>query len=324
MQRLARGVGAGVQILKLFPRFSMGNFKNRLTTKKSETVATAGPPGPQTLEYRRLTEARASARPPPLPALWLPPLYIYPPGPMQRLARGIGAGVQILKLLSRFSMGKFKNRLTDTKGPQTTPRRPPGPHPPYRRLRDPLRRPLRPCRLPREPKASTSRCVPGSSCVPGSVAYPAASNPSCVPGSPWVRTRQCVPGSLRTRQYPTPGTYPAVLAYPAAPNPRCVPGSAYPAALRTRQLLGVYPAACVPGSTQPQVRTRQLPTPGAYPAALRTRQSKKKDWIVCILPNGFSPSVKLITTTSRTKLSIVDYNILTQILIIPTSNFIKR
>jgi len=61
-------------------------------------------------------------------------------------------------------------------------------------------------------------------------------------------------------------------------------------AVRTRQLLGAYPAApnpgCVPGSSQPQVRTRQLAYPAApnpscvpgsaYPAALRTRQSKKE------------------------------------------------
>src|SRR6188768_1243045 len=138
MQRLARGVGAGVQILKLFPRFSMGNFKNRLTTKKSETIATPGPPGPQPLEYRRLTEARTSARPPPLPALRLLPPYIYPPGPMQRLARGVRAGVQILKLLSRFSMSKLKNRRTDSKGRRTAPRRRQGPHPAGRALAEPL------------------------------------------------------------------------------------------------------------------------------------------------------------------------------------------
>jgi hypothetical protein len=47
MQRGARGVGTGVQILKLFPKFSMANFKNRLTTTKAaslrRTEATSAP-----------------------------------------------------------------------------------------------------------------------------------------------------------------------------------------------------------------------------------------------------------------------------------------
>ena len=47
MQRGARGVGTGVQILKHFPQFTIANFKNRLTTKKcatrGRTGATANP-----------------------------------------------------------------------------------------------------------------------------------------------------------------------------------------------------------------------------------------------------------------------------------------
>ena len=77
------------------------------------------------------------------------------------------------------------------------------------------------------------------------LAYPAAPNPRCVPGSPWVRTRQCVPGSLRTRQHPTPDAYPAARtliglglglepnATRRTPTLRCVPGGAYPAARKT-------------------------------------------------------------------------------------------
>jgi hypothetical protein len=42
-------------------------------------------------------------------------LFIDPPGSMQRGARGVGTGVQILKLLPKFSMTNFKNRLTTTK-----------------------------------------------------------------------------------------------------------------------------------------------------------------------------------------------------------------
>jgi len=53
MQRLARGVGAGVQILKLFPEISMEKFKNRLTAAKAEIIAAPGPRVPQTLKLQR-------------------------------------------------------------------------------------------------------------------------------------------------------------------------------------------------------------------------------------------------------------------------------
>ena len=56
---------------------------------------------------------------PPAPAAPAP--FIYPPGSMQRLARGVRTEVQILKLFPRFSTANFKNRLTASK--VTSPRR---------------------------------------------------------------------------------------------------------------------------------------------------------------------------------------------------------
>jgi hypothetical protein len=52
MQRLARGAGTGVQILKLLPRFTMANFKNRLTAAKLQISTERGPPKPSRLTYR--------------------------------------------------------------------------------------------------------------------------------------------------------------------------------------------------------------------------------------------------------------------------------
>ena len=190
MQRLARGTRAEVQILKLFPRFSMGKFKNGLTAKDGQSGRHPGATG---APRRWLAEARPSAGPTPSPALRLLPPYIYPPGSMQRLARGARVEVQVLKLFPRFTMGKFKNGLTAKSGTPTAPGRPP-------------RRTLR-------SKGWVRTLQPGNR-----AAYPAVWELRCIPPPPdpslrtlrskeWVRTLQ-------------PGTR---AAYPAVREPRCVP-----------------------------------------------------------------------------------------------------
>jgi hypothetical protein len=123
-QRSARGVGSQVQILKVLVRFTMAKFKNRLTAEIRGALRHAGPSGPglQTLAPAGLPLPSGCL----LAAFRLLPPYKYPPAPLPEVARGVGAGVQILKLLPRFSMAKFKNRLTATRRTQAGPPNPPG------------------------------------------------------------------------------------------------------------------------------------------------------------------------------------------------------
>jgi len=275
MQRLARGVGTGVQILKLLPRITMANFKNRLTAKNSTSRRhTRAARGPHRLAYRGSHLCTA-------PALRLLPPYIYPPGSMQRLARGVGVEVQILKLLSRFTMGNFKHRLTDAKGPRHLPAGPRGATPPIQ--------------VP-----PTPRCVPGTSVRTRELSCP---GPWCVPETlvrtrelAWVRSRElgAYPAARKPTRpddiYSTKQISTTLVGLPILPNsdlhsrpPRPPHRGAYPTAVPAKVLVprgkparpdvpGAYPGRwCVPGSCQPLVRTRDL---GAYPGAhlVRTRE----------------------------------------------------
>jgi len=92
---------------------------------------------------------------------------------MQTRARHIGPRVQVLNFLSRFSMGKFKNRLAGTKPPPLG-RTPLGPRPQAPvALSGPFRSPWAPQRPPSCPPRAPSRrrralAYPG----PRALAYP--------------------------------------------------------------------------------------------------------------------------------------------------------
>ena len=76
-------------------------------------------PQPDILPKQNSREPAHSGCPAGAPSLaGLSASLTYPPGWLQRLARGVGFEVQILKVLPRFTMAKFKNRLT-TKNPKS-------------------------------------------------------------------------------------------------------------------------------------------------------------------------------------------------------------
>jgi len=215
MQRLARGTRAEVQILKLFPRFSMGKFKNGLTAKDGQSGRHPGATG---APKRWLAEARPSAGPTPFPALRLLPPYIYPPGSMQRLARGARVEVQVLKLFPRFTMGKFKNGLTARRGTPTAPGRPP-----RRTLRSrgwvrtlqPGNRAAYPAVWEPRWRTPTTRPL---------LAYPAVREPHCVPcGSKRTLQPGCVPcgsGKKKTEPDRKPATAQSRGRHLDLPTPR--------------------------------------------------------------------------------------------------------
>ena len=75
-------------------------------------------PQPDILPKQNSREPAHSGCPAGAPSLaGLSASLTYPPGWLQRLARGVGFEVQILKVLPRFTMAKFKNGLT-TKNPK--------------------------------------------------------------------------------------------------------------------------------------------------------------------------------------------------------------
>lgn len=151
VQRFARVVRAGVRVLKLFPRFSMANFKNRLTSQMRARTLTLGNPAGGS---RRPGARRRPTWPQPSSGLFrlasgFPPKY--PPSTVQKCARVVGAEVQVLELFPQFSMAYFKNRLTRQRRviPLTLASAadsPGGRRPPRRRLAvTPVFRPLQRC-----------------------------------------------------------------------------------------------------------------------------------------------------------------------------------
>jgi len=140
---------------------------------------------------------------------------------MQTRARHIGPRVHVLNFLSRFSIGKFKNRLAGTKPPPLG-RTPLGPRPqapvalsgPFRSPWARQRPPSRPPRAPSRRRRALAYPGPRALAYPGPrpSAYPGP-RPSAYPGlPPSAYPGSCALAYPRPRDLAYPG--PRALAYP--------------------------------------------------------------------------------------------------------------